>query len=115
MGSKMGIDANGGVKAKYPDTQRAELQICLPYAQPPPQTRAVNLPSQLGEGGVRKNEMLTTPFSCFFFLTLCKPPPQFFCPLQCLLSTTHEYFPLKFPISGFPSGIEGRVSACRGV
>ena len=56
---------------------------------PLPQTRAVNLPSQLGEGGARKNEMLemlTSPFSYFFFLTLCKsshaptPAPPFFCP-----------------------------------
>lgn len=70
MGSKMGIDANGGVKAKYPDTQRAELQICLPYAHPPLQTEAVNLPLQLGEGGLRKKDMLSSPLSCFF-LTWC--------------------------------------------
>lgn len=110
MGSKMGIDANGGVKAKYSDTQRAELQICLPYAHPPThthQTKAVNLPSQLGEGGARKNEMLSSPFSCFF-LNLCHPPPQFLCPLPI-----YDPFPLKFPIFYFPSGIEVVISACR--
>lgn len=50
---------------------------------PLPQTRAVNLPSQLGEGGARKNEMLemlTSPFSYFFPYPVQILPPTHPCP-----------------------------------
>ena len=89
---------------------------------PPPQTRAVNLPSQLGEGGARKKremlEMLTSPFSCFFPYPVQIPPthpplPRHSFVLSQSLLPTYEPFPLKFPNLGFPLRIERMVSACR--
>lgn len=81
---------------------------------PPPQTKAVNLPSQLGKGGVRKKRDIL--FSFFLFFPYPVPPslPKSFV-LSQSLRPIHNPFPLKFPIFGFPSGTEGRVSACRRV
>ena len=90
MGSKMGIDANGGVKAKYPDTQRAELQICLPYAHPPsPNQGCKSAFSTGGRGSQEKTrDAGDAHFSLFLFFSLpCAnpthppaPAPPFFCP-----------------------------------
>ena len=121
MGSKMGIDANGGVKAKYPDTQRAELQICLPYAYPPSPNQGCKSAFSIGgRGSQEKRDAGDAHFSLFLFFSLpCANPPTHpplprhsFVLSQSLLPT-HEPFPLKFPNLGFPLRIKRMVSACR--
>lgn len=67
-------------------------------------------------GGRGSEEKRDAHFSLFLFFSLpCAnphPTPSSFVLSQSLLPT-RECFPLKFPIFGFPSRIEGMVSACR--